>query len=401
MHPNNWHEWVMISSWLVLIPTLLGIIAVGLAKLNLFFTLVDEGTAKAIIKNGRFLRLMMSYKGHRFARRHIRSVETAEVWTSDRSSHEHLDFTVGAPPRRVVIKKADGTDDVPRYMMIDEWDVLPCLEGEDANSSLWNKIPLVGGIRWVGIPPFYSVYKHRFRWFSNEAKVDEKGDPVMSLTVEEKVIDYILLMSDVYAIKLPPILTKDLVPVTVILLLTIEVRNPWKAMFKVEQWLEQVQNQVYPVVRAYIGSMLLDDLTGDQRASADAIRDAVRSTIHRIFIEYGVYITLIEIGAMEPEGRAQQMQIIFEAEQSAKKTLLSAEADAKAIEIRTKADSARAIKLREAYGESQIGASVLASETLQKLPVGTTLVVGTGNVLSTAFLAGNVKKPVVGEGGGS
>lgn len=162
-------------------------IFVFFAPRDLFFTSVQEGNAKAIMKgtkdNPEFVRLIMSYDGYKFDK---------------------------------------------------DWNIVA---GKEKH--------LLGGIRWLGLPGLYWVHRYKFRWTS----MIENG----TLETKEKVIDYIYVKRDVYAETLKKAeVGNSLVPVDVRFLITAQVINPYKALFRVEKWLEYITNRVKVPARDYV-----------------------------------------------------------------------------------------------------------------------------------------------------
>lgn len=167
-----------------------------LARHNIFWTIVKEGTAKAILKFGKVKKIVMVYQGY-------------------------------------ILDPAKG--DIRR---IEEG------KGEQARKT---------GLAWIGIPFIYSVYRYEFRWTSFE-QAEEQGKLIQKTIAHKEPIDFILVQDDVYYTFIREAETKDMVPVDVDLLLTIRIINPYKAFFRVQNWLEATQNQLKPVLRSYIAS---------------------------------------------------------------------------------------------------------------------------------------------------
>src|SRR3989344_3852751 len=117
---------------LVLIYYLTALLIRKLAERNLFWTFVEEGTAKAIIVNGRFTFCVMSFSGHMFA--------------SDSPN----------PPEI----QADG------------WDIVPF----DQSAHHRRYLPLLRNIRWIGLPTFSDAYIYGFSWTSLEEELENSDD---------------------------------------------------------------------------------------------------------------------------------------------------------------------------------------------------------------------------------
>lgn len=109
-------EWLKIEMVITIILIMIGIptiiitgffAALGLAKKNLFFTLVEEGTAKAIMSFGGFQKIIFQYRG----------------------------------------KKMTAEGDIKN------------LPNEEQQETFWKK--QIGGLRWLGIPGLKSLYVYK------------------------------------------------------------------------------------------------------------------------------------------------------------------------------------------------------------------------------------------------
>lgn len=213
-----------------------------LAKNNLFFTFVEEGTAKAILKYGKFHRIIMSYEG---------------------------------------------------YDLNDDWDVIPKS----------GKKTRLGGLKWVGIPFIHSVYQYNFKWVSFEQE-EKEGKLVQKAISHEKEIDYIIVQDDIYYTFVREAEAKGMVPLDIDALLTIRVLNPYKALFRVQDWLETTLNQFKPVLVGYTGQKLFEELVEAQKQVGDTIHELLKiSQIDENLEEdYGIHLKKIGIVNIDPAG---------------------------------------------------------------------------------------------------
>jgi hypothetical protein len=166
----------------------------------LMFTVVKEGTAKAVVRMGGFHKIIMAWKG---------------------------------------------------FELDEEWNVKPVEE-------VGKKLHLPGGLRFVGIWPLDKVYTYKFRWRGIEiVEAREKVE------FREKVIDYILVRPDVYWTKIegaetaPP----ERIPLDIEFLVTARVINPYKALFKAPpNWLENVLSRLNALFRDWVATKSLDEI---------------------------------------------------------------------------------------------------------------------------------------------
>lgn len=223
-----------------------GIIALlyFLARNNIFFTIVREGTVKIILKFDQFHQAIMTYKG---------------------------------------------------YVLDAEWNVQ---EKSGAGSIGF------GGLKWIGIPLIRSVYKYKFRWTSFE-QGEEQGKIIQKIIHHpDEIIDYILVQDDVYYSFVREAETKGMVPVDVDLLSTIRIVNPYKALFRVQNWLEATQNQLKPALREFIATQEFEDLVGQKeevgvKATKLLKETGIRDTLEQ---DYGVRIKKLGLANINPAG---------------------------------------------------------------------------------------------------
>ena len=173
-----------------------------LAPNNYFFTIVKEGTAKVVVRAGKFKKGLISWEGRTFD----------ESWN--------------------IIKEKDDKKD----------------------NSFWDYF---GGLRWVGIYPFDKIYAYKFRWVT----LDDKGGLEAH---EERWQDYVLLEDDYYAFKIEKAEDKNSIPLDFTMIITVAPRNIYKWLFNVENALEMVIARTGPAVRDIIGEYSYEGMIGGQ-----------------------------------------------------------------------------------------------------------------------------------------
>lgn len=225
-----------------------------MAKFNFIFTMVNEGQAKAVKRLGKFRKIIMSYKGH-------------------------------------------GLDE--------EWNVVSLEEAKKKNIKLRPEPPrLFGGLRIVGIPFIDMVHIYKFKWTSYE-QVEEDGKTAEKPVTTEKEIDYIFVQDDIYYTFVKEAETSEMLPLSISLLLTLRVLNPYKALFKIQKWLETTLNKIKPSVRAYVGTKKYEDMVSKVEEEKRNVKTEIFDRLQVIkdeMAEYGVEFADIEIPAMELSG---------------------------------------------------------------------------------------------------
>lgn len=199
---------------LMIIGGLLGLIialpflALALARFNLFWTIIEEGTAKIILLNGQYHKTKMRYKGF------------------------YLD-----KGGNVIRKK----------------------EEKEKSDHWWKKY--FGGLAWIGIWPFYKVHIYDFRWQVLKRELDEKtGKTMKKVEGREEVLDYIFIKASTYFTKLEKAETKGMLPADSEFIFVIRITNPYRALFRAHQWFEFTINALLPHLRHFQATRTFEEL---------------------------------------------------------------------------------------------------------------------------------------------
>lgn len=207
-----------------------------LAKYNIFFTIVEEGSAKAIMRGGEFQRFVLAYKGYTFSKR-----------------------------------KGKEWDLVPLKQDNEPFSFLPKFFGERFRK-------IFGGIRWVGIPFLNTIYEYNFRWtvlreskasenedgFAEQKQLPNEGKWAVSFA---KSLDYIYLRDAIYYNNLVGAETIEMMPVSIFMLLPMRVMNPYKALFRVQKWLDATLDLIKPSVRYKVAQMRYEEVIGKREVA--------------------------------------------------------------------------------------------------------------------------------------
>ncbi len=185
------------ETWFLLLffPVVLGLIVFSTLK---GFTIVEEGTAKIVLYGKGFENLLIQWKGRSF---------DSKTWDVVEERKRHL----------------------------------------------------LGGIRWYGFWPLWTIHKYRFRWKSPR--------PDGTIVDHDEVLNSVLLKDFVYAIEIKGAEERDKIPLDITLLLTVRVVNPYKALFKVQDWLELVMNRTAPLFREYVARHTYEELLSEEQAA--------------------------------------------------------------------------------------------------------------------------------------
>lgn len=290
-----------------------------LAPSNHFFTFVKEGTAKFIVRGDKFEKCLIQWEG----------------WT-------------------FVYDKAHP----------DKWNVI---KGDEKH--------FFGGLRFYGLWPLFDAYIYKFRW----SGITEEGN----VQRREEWLDYVLLKDDVYWCKVDKCEDKNLLPLEIELLLTIRVKNPYKACFAIQNWLETVINRTKPFIRTHITQKSYDEWIGTRKAlGKELMRKLYLVKLLKEFDDsYGIEVKRVEVKEINPpEGYREKTlapylaeldkkAVIIQAEGERQAAITKAEGERKRIEtvfegIQHFGDLGRLVRALEAVEKSSLAASL----TVQAIP---------------------------------
>lgn len=354
-----------------------------LAEENILFTTCTEGTIKIIVRSGSFDHPIMSFAGY-----HLNDPRKKDVGPKDHYRNEFVadDGTITPVPDWQVIYH--GVGNKKKFTNNDD---------DYYDNRHWILKHL--GLYWVGWPWSHSVYVYAFEWNETVTQKD---------TGEEKILpraepaDFIFVKDFVYAIKTSGAETIDLLPIDMLMLVTIAVRNPYRALFSGEDWLQRVTAEINRYVRTYVGSKYYQNLispkksgndTDDEPASADKIKEYWKEFSQPILAlndmlpddiagtspigledQYGVKIRGVALQTMELSGTAEEKQKHqaatlkkYIARQEAEAITITATANGKAIEIKgAKEAEALAARLKVIQEYTGVGITLAGYDAVRE-----------------------------------
>ncbi|MFA6018578.1 MAG: hypothetical protein WC776_05395, partial [Patescibacteria group bacterium] len=125
------------------------------------------------------------------------------------------------------------------------------------------------GLYWVGWPWKNSVYVYGFEW--NETYMD-KSEGKEKVLPRAEATDFIYVADFTYAIATAGAETRNRLPIDVLTLVTIAIRNPYRALFSGEDWMRRVTAAINRHVKNFVGSKGYDELisiTKDKKESCE------------------------------------------------------------------------------------------------------------------------------------
>lgn len=296
-----------------------------LAKENILFTTVHEGTAKAIMLGDSFDRFIMSFEKY-----HL-NVPGGPEYRSDK------------PDWEVLYHGPDNEDGFPT---------------DDAHYDRRNWLLKQLGLYWVGWPWAARVYVYPFEW--NETRTDKSGSEQVLPRAE--ATDFVYISDFTYAF-----VTEDAetgqgqnLPVTVLSLATIAIRNPYRALFSGMDWMRRVTGAINRNARDFVGIQTYEDIIGslvgkDEKPSETAfskpiieltrkLPDDDGSGLKGLHGRYGVVIRTADLQNVDlsGDGKAQNQAAAtrkYAAEKEALAITITGKAEANVIKIKGTAEA--------------------------------------------------------------
>ena len=198
----------------------LGLLVHYSAQHKIFFTTPKEGTAEFVVVGNAVRRMIMVWKEH--------------------NANDQFEISTGKLTRNM------------RYYL---------------NPLNWME-PF--GIYWIGLWPFYNIYRYDFTW--TEEKVDESGRTIpytrraTKQPNTEGQTSFVRINDTNYFVIADNVKTKGGVPLKFVLLVTIRIENPYKALFMGEDWLERTAGAINNMVIRYAGVLDYEDITASSPA---------------------------------------------------------------------------------------------------------------------------------------
>lgn len=220
----------MLDIFLTIILVLVAFVVVAyvLALSNICFAFGIEGAAKIVVKNGVFDHALMWWEGHRLN-----------------------------DPRRLTYDPANRA-----------WEVLETGNPSDKPSPYawwqlhWRFLELFG-IYWYGLYPFKDIHIYRFKWTEETLGENNRQIPKH----RDEYTDRIYVMNFAYWIKLVAAENADNEPLDLDYLLTVQIKNPYWALFHIDDWLGRVSADANNAAKMYVGSRTFDDVKREAKVS--------------------------------------------------------------------------------------------------------------------------------------
>jgi len=349
-----------------------------LAPKNRWFTFVKEGTAKAVVKGDAVIKVLLQYKGYTLD--DDWNIIPEDTWTKngrplierdgklfEKIIEAHTSTEEGR--KKITMKEKEGklfekTKEAREKVEDDEEVILEEKEVEvkKENAVAPRKEPwhTLGGFRYYGFYPFKDVYIYDFTWTG----INENGEIIPH---PKESLDYVIVKDDIYFAKVEEAEDINRLPLTLELIFTLRVVNPFKALFVAQNWLEMVLNRSRTVARDMITNKSYEDWTTEKKAIGSAIVNKLieREVYQEEFIErYGIEARAVEAKDINPgeEFRKATLQKRL-AEYDREKIVVEADAEKQRIStvyeaVKSFEDLGRLIRVCEAVEKSPLAASL-------------------------------------------
>jgi hypothetical protein len=274
-----------------------------------FFTRLEPGQVKIIVRGEKLSRMITNTAGKRFARKGER--DSADYW-----------------------EMVDGATENP---VADVWSPL----------KWWAQLVYdVTGLVFTGIYPFQRVREYELEKTKvkrKEGRDSEPGKSNLELSVETTYSDHYRTREFLFDMHITGAEVKGNIPLDIIGTAELEVQNPYKAAFGTDRWDRKVVNLVTNAINLKTKTMGLDNvLNAENEEEARAIATAAKD------IEEDTGVAGINIGGFKlleinPVLRPEQQDAIQAgaiAEQKAKATRIDGDARADALRKLNEANKA-------------------------------------------------------------
>lgn len=315
---------VLVAATLLLVATYFG--APLLAEEGILFTNVEDGQAKAVMHGKTFAFIIMAFAGY------------------------HLNDS----------RKKWYEQEVP------QWEVLPNTEEDNYyDDRPWLLKHL--GLYWVGWPWTNKVvYVYKFEWV--EIVVDKDGKE--QIRRRHEATDFVYVKDFVYVMITDRAETSDALQTDEQTMLTTAINNPYKALFRVEDWMQRTTVAANPVVKDFVsrkGYVELIHVTKDEATDLSTEITALTSTLPGekmaeqyktgLSGRYGVTIKAADLQKVDLSGDQQKKNdeaaaMVFAAEQGKRARILGAEGEARATQLDADARAYAINKVADATAEA-------------------------------------------------
>lgn len=302
----------------------------GNPKKPYFFTAVEPGQIKAVLRGGNVIRYLMNYAGFRFS-------ETGTDPTKD----EHWDVETGLDPHPF---PSTVSFNLLKYLF---WPFFALTVFDWFVSVVYRVTRHI----FVGIWPFQILYLYRFT--RKVQKIDEHGKPLSDehgLPILEDNLewtDHVRARSFVWKVKGQAGETREGLKVQVRGIANVLTTNPQKALFGTDQWDTVLTSTILQALASIIRTMPIDEVLLSKQGNKDALAVAVKDEANLQLQTYGLYIDdyqIIDFEAQLSEDDTKALTAQWRAERNKEAERITGEGrgEGRAAEIKKVAEAVKA-----------------------------------------------------------
>lgn len=296
----------LLVALVILLPVTAFVVFPWLAEENILFTTVKEGTIKAVMNGKSVHHFLMSFAGY------------------------HLN-----DPMK---KRYDRSPDVG------DWAVVPHPGHDDSEYDDRSWLLKYLGLYWVGWPWRASVFVYRFEWNETETNISTGKEKVRS---RSELTDFIFVSDFTYAVVTDAAETNEGLPTDELTLVTIAIRNPYRALFSGEDWMRRITAAINRHVRDFVGNEEYSHLIstkidkGDFSKAIIELNDKLPDDKDGkgLTSRYGVVIRMADLQTIELSGEAKKEHqeastAKYTADRKAEAVIAEANAEAEATKVK-------------------------------------------------------------------
>lgn len=214
------------------------------------------------------------------------------------------------------------------------------------------------GLYWIGFPGQREVLNYKFSW--NEFTKDADGKSCV--LTRAKTTNFFYVSAFPYVMVEAKAKTSEGIEVDIIYILSLQITNPYVALFDNVDWLTQVEGAVGKVVRNFIGSFKYmqliseTDETDQMKKAAEDFSAAVMAIVEELRLKYGVTIKAADLQNILPTGalaKQNEEMITLKFRTAAEAEALTMRTAAQVNQIRETALAEAAAHLAKAEAEAK------------------------------------------------
>lgn len=343
-----------------------------MAEKNFFFAIIEEGTGIMVMsggKKGAFERAVMRHKGRMF-----KGDLYCEITGDEITGDERWD----------VVEIPNDNSQIPKELMLHR--PLEEILRENERRAAQG----LGGVVYLGLPSLHEIYFYLFSWIS---LVQEVNGNIVVKPHQGEMLNSVMLKEDVYFALIVEAEDSDGLPLNIGIGFWLTIVNPYKAFFRVQNWLETTFTIFLAEIRGFVSQARMMEIQKDTEAFLANYLRKIGESEKREFLtkEYGVRVGRVKILTIDPAGK-----IAEEAQREAATLGYRTEMEAKRIGTLANAES---LRVETVFGKIKAlgpeGMELRRLETLAELSKGAGSTIISIPELGQLFtgLPGLIKKP--------